>query len=98
MAESIKEGFETKPIVETSTNDKVEIVYTDEGAIKEEPKETGRFENLLSRKFLLSVLLFLCATYLFSDNKIDESVWMTISMFISGVYITGNVFQKGVTK
>lgn len=53
--------------------------------------------RLFSRKFLLAVLVILCATGLCAFGKIDGTVYGAIVGAVVAAYFTANVSQKAVT-
>jgi len=52
--------------------------------------------KLTSRKFLLTLLCLLLASFLVYTSHIGEGVYSTIVLFALGSYITGNIVQKKV--
>lgn len=53
---------------------------------------------LLSRKFLLSLLLIVLSFVLVLVGKIEAKDWLDFSIFLSGIYTVGNVSSKFVKK
>jgi hypothetical protein len=79
--------------VATTTNGNIKAVIADVPAIME-PKEDGRLESLLSRKFILSVIVLLLSTWVFSTGSISVGDWMTLVLLTTGGYLGANVVQK----
>jgi len=53
-------------------------------------------KRLTSRKFILAVLVVLCATGLCAFGKIDATVYGAIVGAVVAAYLTANVTQKAV--
>ena len=53
---------------------------------------------LLSRKFLLSLLLVILSFVLVLIGKLTSKEWIDFVMVISGIYTLGNVSSKFVKK
>lgn len=51
-------------------------------------------DKFLSRKFILSLLSLMSATYLIVGGYIQEGVYSAIVLGTVAAYITGNVAQK----
>jgi len=51
-------------------------------------------DRLRSRKFTLSVTAFFMASIFLYIGKIAGSEWVTITIFILGLYGTANVMEK----
>ncbi len=51
-----------------------------------------------SQKFALVVGVFLVSTGLLEQHLVNESTWLTVTLGVIGVYVTGNVVQKALTQ
>ncbi len=51
-----------------------------------------------SRKFALVLITQVAIIWLAYIGKIDQSIFSSLTMFIVGAYITGNVVQKKVAE
>lgn len=54
-------------------------------------------DRLTSRKFLLAVLVVLCATGLCAFGKIDGATYAMVVGGVVSAYLAANVTQKAVT-
>jgi hypothetical protein len=54
-------------------------------------------DRLTSRKFLLAVLVVICATGLCAFGRVDATVYGAIVGGVVATYLTANVTQKAVT-
>jgi hypothetical protein len=54
-------------------------------------------DRLTSRKFILAVLVVLCATGLCAFSKIDAATYGLVIGGVVAAYLTANVTQKAVT-
>ena len=55
-------------------------------------------DKLISRKFILSMVVVISINLLCWYGRIDAGVYATIMVATVGAYITGNVTQKNITK
>lgn len=55
-------------------------------------------EKLASRKFIVSLVTILLSTALLYSGSINMDYYYKIVIFVVGVYVSGNVIQKFVTK
>ena len=62
--------------------------------IPQEMAENGRFSSLLSRKFIISLVVLLLATWLFSIGDISVSDWKALVTITTCTYLGVNVIQK----
>lgn len=51
-------------------------------------------ENLLSRKFLLSVLIVVAGLVFVLTKNIEYDEFLNLATWILGIYVTGNVATK----
>lgn len=52
----------------------------------------------LSRKFIVALVADLSATGLLAFGLIDASIWSTVTLGVSGMYLTANVAQANLLK
>lgn len=59
---------------------------------------SDRLDNLLSRKFLLSVVILLAGAVFLAMGKVDYEQFLDLARWILGIYVAGNATTFGLSR
>lgn len=58
----------------------------------------NRFESLLSRKFILSVIILVAGVVFLAIGKVDYPQFLELARWVLGLYIVGNATTYGLSR